>query len=353
MDNVVIKIFDSVNNLDFEIPLSSDSDSRFTLSKSISDLTDLTSRSGVQSRNFKITLSKDIADTYDFFNQDMHHNYKDVDADKEAVILINGNELERGKIRIVNYTNTNNEEEVELLFFGNNYDWKEEIKDLTSADLTWTNNAIIYTPATIKGSWSNNVNDGHEWVFPLENRGGRKLISMVHTEDFRPAIFLYQYLKRAFFSIGYTFESNFFETDAFKSLVLTFFGTRFRNTKEVINLNKVKIQFLGNQITFSAGYFINFNYFFNNTEAIVSDVNLGTTLATFNELQDDNNNFNPTLGTVQYKGGYAFKTGQFTAPVHGSYNFKMEVDATIYSDPLDLNNNNTYFYTFFLRKYNS
>ncbi|PIQ26153.1 hypothetical protein COW64_12295, partial [bacterium (Candidatus Blackallbacteria) CG18_big_fil_WC_8_21_14_2_50_49_26] len=204
MDNVVIKIFDSVNNLDFEIPLSSDSDSRFTLSKSISDLTDLTSRSGVQSRNFKITLSKDIADTYDFFNQAMHHNYKDVDADKEAVILINGNELERGKIRIVNYTNTNNEEEVELLFFGNNYDWKEEIKDLTSADLTWTNNAIIYTPATIKGSWSNNVNDGHEWVFPLENRGGRKLISMVHTEDFRPAIFLYQYLKRAFFAIGYT-----------------------------------------------------------------------------------------------------------------------------------------------------
>ena len=348
---VVLKIYDSVNGLDFEIPLSSDDDSPFSLDKSLSDLTELTSRSGVQSRNFKITLSKEIAETYEFFNQAMHHNYKDVDADKEAVILVYGDELERGKVRIINYTNTNNEEEVELLFYGNNYDWKEEIKNLTMADLTWTHNSISYTPQTVKGSWTNSVLNGHDWVFPLENRGGRKLLSMVHTEDFRPAIFLYRFIERALFAIGYTFQSDFFETTDFKRLVITHFGNRFRNTKALVNLNKVILNFTGNTITYEAGYNLNLNYLFNNVEAIVSDVNIGSSLESFNELQDDNNNFNPTAGTVQVKGIYPLQTGQFTAPVNGSYLFKMEVDAIIYSEPLDQNDEP--FYTFFLRKYDS
>ena len=321
---VVIKVYDSTNSLDFEIPLSSDNDSPFSIDKSISDLTELTSRSGVQSINFKVVLSKDIAEQYEFFNQAMHHNYKDVDADKDAVILVYGNELERGKIRIINYTNKNNNEEVELLFYGNNYDWKEAIKNLTLADLTWVNDAVSYTPQEIKGSWTNTVANSDEWVFPLENRGGRKLLSMVHTEDFRPALFLYKALERAFLSIGYTFSSDFFETAAFKKLVLTHFGSNFRIPQSYIDSNIVLTGKLGGT-NFAplakTDSTLNGNYthiYYDNP------INAGwVTAFTYDDstspYNDAGANFNPSGGANVVTNAGVTNAGRFTAPRTGYY----------------------------------
>lgn len=354
---VVLKVYDSVNGLDFEIPLSSDGDSPFSLDKSLSDLTELTSRSGVQSRNFKIVLSKEIAETYEFFNQAMHHNYKDVDADKEAVILVYGDELERGKVRIVNYTNTNNEEEVELLFYGNNYDWKEAIKNLTMADLTWNNNTISYTPQTIKGSWTNSVLNGDDWVFPLENRGGRKLLSMVHTEDFRPAIFLYRFLERALFAIGYTFQSDFFETSAFKQLVITHFGNRFRIKIDTINTNKVTIEFDSNVIQDQYGKYINSSSYFNDASAVFWCPTLSPIIDydTFTEILDSGNNFSPSIGSSRFFGNsnITLNTGQFTAPISCVYSIKININLEIYSSPSYSTTKNTYYYDFFCKKFDA
>ena len=81
-DEIVIKVIDSDNGLDFEIPLMDSGTNPFSLNKQLSDLTDLTKRSGVQSRTFKVVLSKDVASSYDYFNSNQHLNYKDIDEDK-------------------------------------------------------------------------------------------------------------------------------------------------------------------------------------------------------------------------------------------------------------------------------
>lgn len=356
MDDIVLKILDSDNNLDFEIPLTSLSNNVFALSKQLSDIADLTKRYGVQSRNFKIPISKEVAQNYDFFNQAQHYNYKDIDADKNCIILQGKEEIERGKIRIINNTTINNVEQVELLFFGNNYEWKEGIKDLTFKDLPFTNNSITYTPTVITSSWLNTVDNGDEWVFPLENRGGRKNLNSVTTEDFRPSIFFYKVLELALKTINYSFESTFMSGVEFKKLVISHFGERYRNTIEDIIASTVleNKTFGNNADNNNAGTRYPVDY--------VSSVRFGKSLAggtgafrqvtpininikngatayalsfDWNEVSDVSNNFDPTAGTYQYdlEQAKAYRGGRYIAPQSGSYKINVKADFGVWLTP--------------------
>lgn len=357
MANLKLKIYDATNGLDFEIPLDSDKNSPFSLSKQLADLTDLTRRFGVQSYNFRLPISKEISENYDFFNQSQHLNNKNVDADKDCLILDGNDEIERGKIRIIDFINTDGFEEVELLFYGSNYDWKEQIKNLTLADLDYVNNSITYTPTTIKNSWNNTVANGNEWVFPLENRGGRKLPTSVHTEDFRPAIFFHSILTLALKSINYTFESDFMDTVHFKKLVITFFGKRFKRfaSDSTIVDNKVVVgrpqrgtlvfRQNASSIFFTNPFFIDYG-----------GTNIPTWIDTPLPYTDVNDNFNPTTPLAVHDGNI-MQCGKFTAPVKGIYDITFEsllsIGHQIFYNTEDGSGSGKIYIIFFFVKYNS
>lgn len=325
-DEVVIKVYDSVSGLDFEIPLDSKGTSPFSMSKQLSDLSDLTKRFGVRSSHFSIPISKDIATTYNFFNEAQHHNYKNIDADKLALIIVNGNEIERGKIRIVDYSIKDNEEEVELLFIGNNYDWKELVKNKTMADITWAVDAVAYTPSVIKASWLNTVDLNNDYVFPLESRGGRKLSAMVHTEDFRPAMFFYRILERLLQNAGYTFSSTFLSSTAFKRNVITFFGKRFRIPQATMDLNYVRY---GNSTVINNDH-LTVNGA-GNALRYVSPLNAGRTASSAWDDStapniDAGTNFDPTAGTSYYTPAGTVTSGRYVAVLTGYYKFKVDLE---------------------------
>lgn len=354
MANLKLKIYDAANGLDFEIPLDSDNNSPFSLSKQLADLTDLTRRFGVQSYNFRLPISKEISENYDFFNQSQHLNNKNVDADKDCLILDDNDEIERGKIRIIDFINTDGFEEVELLFYGSNYDWKEQIKNLTLADLDYVNNSITYTPTTIKNSWNNTVANGNEWVFPLENRGGRKFPTSVHTEDFRPAIFFHSILTLALKSINYTFESDFMDTVYFKKLVITFFGKRFKRFASDSTV-------IDNKVVVGRPTKGDFSFFYSGgvgiifaTRPFVSSPNTETFLDTPLPYTDVSDNFNTSSNLVNYN-GTQLKAGRFTAPIKGIYDVSLKLK---YIQDYILHFENFYgsgnlITTFFFVKYNS
>ena len=312
--NVTIKIFDSVNNLDFEIPISSEGNSPLSINKNLSDLTNLTGRSGVQSRKFKIPISKEIANNYNNFNQAQHYNSKDVDGDKEAAIIINGNEFERGKIRVTDFVSKAGFESIELLFFGNNFDWTELGKDLTMSDIDWTVNTFDFLPQSIKNTWTGSVDAGNEFVFPLENRGNRKLMSMIHSEDFRPSFYLHSVFTRFFQNIGYTISSDFINSADFKTLVLSYFGKRFSNSKAlrddntaIINAPTVGEYQTGTFTTKEpANFSVNGALSWNDSIAPASDLN---------------NLFNPNIGNIY--AGTTYRAGRFTAAAGGYYKFNI------------------------------
>lgn len=324
--NVVIKIYDSTNNLDFEIPISSEGNSPLSINKDLSDLTDLTKRSGVQSRKFKIPISKEVARNYDHFNQVQHNNNKDVDGDKEAVILINDNQFESGKARITKFINKEGFESIELLFFGNNFVWTELGKNLTLADINWTVNSTTFSPTVVKNSWTNTVDNGNEFVFPLEHRGGRKLESMLHTEDFRPAMFLHSVFTRFFQNIGYTIESDFINSADFKKLVLTFFGNNFRHSEATLEANKVVLTDGGNGIDFdTGGGFMNYKSAANLNHEEQFAWNDATAPA-----YDPSNLFDPTAGFTNPTSGIS--GGRFTAAFSGVYRVKISNSLLFYAN---------------------
>jgi len=357
MEEIVLKITDTSNSLDFEIPLASLSNNVFALSKQLSDLSDLTKRYGVQSRHFKIPISKEVAQKYDFFNQSQHYNYKDIDTDKPCVILQGKEEIERGKVRIINNTNINGVEQVELLFFGNNYEWKEAIKDLTLADLTFVNNAITYTPAIIKASWLNTVDNGDEWVFPLEHRGGRLNPNSISTSDFRPALFFYKILELTLKTANYSFESTTLSGTDFKKLVISHFGERFRNTVEdiVASLVIANKTYGNNADNNNAGDYYPADYIASQRfgkdllggtghyrSALPMNICLKVGPAfglshQWVEVSDVSSNFNHLGGTQLYDLGQGkyYYSGRYIAPQNGTYkvNFKGDFGVWLTGNP--------------------
>lgn len=313
-NNVVIKIIDTVNSLDFEVPIESGSNNALSIDKELTDINNITAKGGVQSREFEVPLSKDISKNFDFFSQSQHYNYKDVDADKQAVILINGNVFERGKIRVIDFSNRNGFEYVKLLFFGNNYTWTELVKNMTMADINWTVNTFLLTNATIINTWSNTVTNGDEVVFPLESRGGRRQTGAAHAEDFRPAVFFHSLLTRVLQNVGYTLDSASLNSSTGKALVLSFFGKRFRNTEANMLLNSARLE--------STGF----------TQD--SDLRTGNNLANINvgfhrqvELSDLSSSDTVGITYVAVTDpSSAFTIGQtkFTAPVAGNYKCKVD-----------------------------
>ena len=346
--DVKLKIVDSANGFDFEVALGSGGGSPFSLDKELSDLTNLTKRGGVQSKKFKVVLDKSLTVAYDFFSEAQHHNYKDVDADKDAVILINGNESERGKVRIVGYENKNGTEEVSLLFFGNNFDWTELGKNLTMADIVWTNATELYKPNDIKASWLRTNYAGDEVVWPLESRGARIHAYEVATGDFRPAFFFKAILDRFLQNIGYTLSSTFMEATIFRELVITHFGSRFRVPQETIDANTLSAGKYGG--TFATPLVHN-NESYNGannslyfdkpiTEGVVSSTTLNDAGGDF---FDNGNNFNPTGGVLGH--------GRFTAPITGYYNVMVEEECSVRS--YGTVGGGQFNYTTYIRKYDT
>lgn len=362
MDVAVIKVYDSVNSLDFEIPISKDSGSPLSINKSLSDLTNLTKRTGVKTIRFKVDITKELAQAYDNFNSSLHNNHKDVDADKEAAIIINGNEEERGLIRMINFANKDTFENAQLLFIGNNFAWTELIKNYTAADLTWTDNTFTYTPQNIKDTWTNSVDGGDEYTFPLDNTGARKYANMVTTEDFRPAFFFHSFLTRAFAKIGYTFTGSITTSTNFKKLVLGFWGERFRILQTYIDANRVAIgintedasKFQRDTYTSlnGAALYLNHPLNFGNENAILWD-------DTTSSNTDESDNFDPTAGTptVIPPGAYSipggnFTAGRFTAPRTGNYKFSLRHENFILTDNQTTTHNQVFFQSYLL-KYDS
>jgi hypothetical protein len=85
--------------------------------------------------------------------------------------------------------------------------------DLTSLDHSWTQTNVI-------DSWTAAIGQGY--VYPMINLGGRSRYSIWSTRDFKPAIYLKQYIDTILTEAGYTYDSTFLNSDLFKRLIVPY-----------------------------------------------------------------------------------------------------------------------------------
>ena len=96
----------------------------------------------------------------------------------------------------------------------------EKIKDKYLQDLDLSALDHAWTQTNIEDSWTAAIGEGY--VYPMIDIGGRSRYDVWRVQDFKPAIYLKQYLDAILSEAGYTYDSTFLNTTLFKSLIIPY-----------------------------------------------------------------------------------------------------------------------------------
>lgn len=102
--------------------------------------------------------------------------------------------------------------------YGTNADWTIRLKDLRIRDLSFP--IFVYDTSAVLLGWNAGYDTADEYGFTLIKWKEWNTAGEVGIDEFTPFLFIRTILDKAFDSIGYRLNSNFFETDVFKRLIM-------------------------------------------------------------------------------------------------------------------------------------
>ena len=236
MDRVQIEIQDSDNSILGVLEVGNVKNFPLSLTTSIADLRDITTRSGSFSVSFKVPSTKENDSLLEHIYLSDQKNYKDFDAEKDCVIRVNGLDIESGKVQItkINSLGRADANSYSFKFFGNNMGWVLKMKGKKTKDLPYLDKTLVYGDTEVQASWlEEGGND--EPVYSVINRGERIDPDMVNVSDLRADYFALDYLRSAFNMVGYNFQSDHFESTDQKKLYIPFFGKNWKIEQDEID----------------------------------------------------------------------------------------------------------------------
>ena len=139
-------------------------------------------------------------------------------------VIQDGITLIDGYCRLVDIVNVDGKIEYKIQGIGKIGSIFESIKDLYLDDLDFVDLNHVWNETNIVASWTPTLGTGY--TYPMIDYGGRTSYTNWTVEDFKPAIFVREYMTRIFSEQGYTISSSFFDTTLFKSLVVPFGGNQ-------------------------------------------------------------------------------------------------------------------------------
>mgnify|MGYP003671666936 FL=1 len=95
----------------------------------------------------------------------------------------------------------------------------EIIKERYLQDLDLAGLDHVWNEFNIEGSWTAPIGEGY--VYPMIDFG-RTRFDQWEVDDFKPSIYLKQYIDSIIYEAGFTYESTFFDTTLFKSLIVPY-----------------------------------------------------------------------------------------------------------------------------------
>jgi len=98
--------------------------------------------------------------------------------------------------------------------------------DFSSLNHTWNETNIV-------ASWTPTLGQG--FVYPMIDYGVKISQSIWKVEDFKPALFVKEYIDKIFAAAGFTFTSTFFDSTRFKSLIIP-------QSSDIVRLSDTSIQ---------------------------------------------------------------------------------------------------------------
>jgi hypothetical protein len=142
----------------------------------------------------------------------------------------------------------------------------EKIKDKYLQDLDLSALDHTWTQANVEDSWTATIGEGY--VYPMIDIGGRSRYDNWKVQDFKPAIYLKQYLDTILTEAGYTYDSTFFETTLFKSLIVPYASGKILLDNAAILCKEFNVERTSNQTV--------------QCQSITNPGNLGDSILVFN-----------------------------------------------------------------------
>lgn len=141
----------------------------------------------------------------------------------KAIVYVDTIPVFDGYLQLTNVTiDDKNSIEYEVVIFGKLANLYTEFADDELRDIDFSDLNHVYNKANIVASWTATI--GQNYVYPLIDYGYTNGL-YYDVENFRPAIYLKEYVDKIFTYAGFTYTSTFFNTDLFKRLIVPFNGT--------------------------------------------------------------------------------------------------------------------------------
>ena len=217
------QIFVENNKLDLNKDLEA------SLTFSIDDIKEFASRNtsysktivipGTNQNNFVFgnIFDVNVFNDYDANLDNVGYNYN---AAKSAQCLVYQDNIQvfKGIIRILEITIVKDVVEYECAVFGELGGFSTNVGDQLLSELDFSEYDHTFDIATIEASWTQPIGSGY--YYPLIDYGYTTDGIDYPVLNFRPAFHAKEYIDKIFEAAGYTYESDFLDSDLFKKLII-------------------------------------------------------------------------------------------------------------------------------------
>jgi hypothetical protein len=145
-----------------------------------------------------------------------------------AELRLNGLLVLRGVFRLLGIVKNREQIEYEGALFGELGGLITEISNKRLEDLDFSEYDHILSHTEIEDSW--NSTPGSGYFYPLIDYGNYRNNDDYNIGTFRPALYVKEYIDKMFAAAGYTYQSDFINSNLFKSLIVP------HNTKQLTKL---------------------------------------------------------------------------------------------------------------------
>ena len=253
MAEIRVELRDFTDNVLGSLDITSSDDFPLSLNYQNFDIRDFNSRNGSFSKTFKVPATRNNNKLFNHIYKDGNVDTRKVRKDIPSSIYVDNLPIINGTLRITKITSLDKVLEYDCLFFGDNMDWANAIKEKDLKDLEFSSSSYTpYLPTNItpftfenpQGISGSNFNQGahsHEQfsdgqdklVYPLVSAGeGDSSKNQVLDGDFIPCLYLKNIWDKIFADAEYEVQSTFCDSDFFKSLIVPLI---FQKNAEVVN----------------------------------------------------------------------------------------------------------------------
>jgi hypothetical protein len=165
---------------------------------------------------FDISVANDI-----FEGSNIGQNFNPARQAKTQIFLDNV-KIYDGVMRMMKINNLEGNIVYEVNMFGRLRDILHELGDKTLADLDFDDYDHVWNQENIEASWERTewVEGAQNYVYPLVDYGRSADMVNFPIENFKPAVFISEILKRIFDEAGFTIIAPFFSSFYFRKLIL-------------------------------------------------------------------------------------------------------------------------------------